>query len=679
MCASDISLGLINPLDGTLAWSIYPDINDLENAVFDLLNKNASNGNYGFCYLKCKQTKDKKDGSQLLLIPQYFTQNTCDGSTCDDAININVIWLDSTSHSHFFRSLPKSVKTLRNTKEKKLAHVFNYDLMQSMKGATLNNTIMFTLGNLKAKTGIGKIFNLFHNGGYYVTWIDDLCWTSMMKESRRSGLGRFFGINKEEKNTSKAWKNLLEKLKLKGVNQIALSTANCEILKSNGLLTPFQNEVAGKPICYNGKYHADYILSYLESLQKQLTTCKRPFFNYLDFNVGHDFSGLRIQTLDERLAKFINFLNNQSNTFTFMFGDHGLRYGKFLETAEGKVEMGHPVCFIHASKNLEEKLGKDKMESLRLNQDRLIDIVDLRQTLFTFSPDDDNSIFEIDKQYDTHPNGLFHPIDPKRSCSSLGIRLEGSKCICSSEGRTSHIMSNDTRVKVLADFALGEINNILQDQFVSANKESGSGFGSCERLVGKWIDNVMESYNHNIMVIEMNLHLPGKLPTPEKDEIFFVSVQVTSNSQDGPSLVLAHYERTSIYGVYDECCDEGVEGRLCICSPSNRSTTTRQWHLQPPVVFGTITTVVSLNQHVFIYERRSPYGVILEASCDQPNGAYEIVLLILNTLNIVSSATSHQQTTIIKYQRIFFLNAFYQLDPLQKWSLEYDVQFRQIF
>ncbi|XP_072020714.1 uncharacterized protein [Amphiura filiformis] len=55
MCASDISLGLINPLDGTLVWSIYPDINDLENAILDLLNKNASNGNYGFCYLKCKQ------------------------------------------------------------------------------------------------------------------------------------------------------------------------------------------------------------------------------------------------------------------------------------------------------------------------------------------------------------------------------------------------------------------------------------------------------------------------------------------------------------------------------------------------------------------------------------------------------------------------------------------------
>ncbi|XP_072044599.1 uncharacterized protein [Amphiura filiformis] len=347
---------------------------------------------------------------------------------------------------------------------------------------------------------------------------------------------------------------------------------------------------------------------------------------------------------------------------------------------EAKVEMAHPVCFIHASKDLEEKLGKDKMDSLRLNQDRLIDIVDLRQTLLTLSPVAGNSSYNIDKKYDTHPNGLFHPIDPRRSCGSLGIGLQGQKCICAdAEGHVTHRISNDTRVKLLADFALGEINNILQEQFVSANKESGSGFGSCERLIGKWIDNVEESYYQNITVTEMDLHLPAKSGASAAEDTFSVVVQVTSNSQDVPSLELVHYERTSVCAVYDECRDEGVEGRLCICSSSNRTTPTMQWHLQPPIVFGTATTVVSLNEHLFIYERRSPYGIILEASCNQPNGAFQIALRTVNTLNIVSSATLHQLTIIIKYQRMYFLNAFYQLDPFQKWSLGYDVQFRQIF
>ncbi|XP_072020703.1 uncharacterized protein [Amphiura filiformis] len=678
MCESPISLGAINPQDGTLKWSIFTDINDLENSILDFLNKNSSNGNYGFCYLKCT-LKDKKLGNQLLLIPQHFTQNTCKDKTCCDAITINVIWLDSTSHSHFFRSLPKSVTALRNAKENKLAHVFNYNLMQTMAGRTFANTMMFTLGNHRARTGIGKLFKLFQNGGYHVTWIDDLCWSERIQAKRVVGMPRFLGIKKEESTVSKSWKTLHKVLKSKGVDQIGLSAANCEIWKSNGLEHPFGEDP--KPICYNGKYQVDYMLSYMESLQNQLSngTCKGPFLNYLELNVCHEPSGRRCQTLDESLAKFINFLNKQSNTFTFIFGDHGLAYGPFLKTtAEAKVELAHPVSFIHVSNDLEEKLGKYKMESLRLNQDRLIDIVDLRQTLLTFSPDNDKSIFRLDKKYDTHPNGLFHPIDPKRSCRTLGIDLESKKCICE-EGRRSHKMSNETRVKVLADFALGQINNIIQDQFVAANEESPSGFGSCERLVGTWVGNVVESYHQDTTVIEMDLHLPAKPHAPEADDVFSAVVEVTSNSQDGPSLHLVHYERTSVYVVYEQCRDKGVEAKLCICSPSNRSTPIRQWHIEPPVVFGTVTKVISLNEHVFIYERRSLYGIILEVSCEQPNGVFEIALVIVNSLNVVSSTTLHQQTITIKYQRIYFLSAFYQLDPSNKWTLEYDVQFRQIF
>ncbi|XP_072016637.1 uncharacterized protein [Amphiura filiformis] len=678
ICKSPISLGVINPQEGTLSWSIFPDINDLENTILAFLNKNSSNGNYGFCFLNCT-LQNNTLGSQLLLIPQYFTQNTCTDETGCDAININVIWLDSTSHSHFFRSLPKSVNALRNAKENKLAHVFNYNLMQAMAGRTFANTMMFTLGNHRAREGIGKLFKLFQNGGYHVTWIDDLCWTERMDAKRFVGMPRFVGIKKEENTTSRSWKTLHKVLKLKGVDQIGLSAANCEILNSSGLEHPFENPYR-KGICYNGKYQTDYMLAYMASLQNQITnvTRERPFFNYLELNIGHEPSGRRIQTLDESFAKFINFLNKQSNTFTFIFGDHGLGYGQYLKkTAEAKIELAHPVCFIHVSNDLEEKLGKDKMDSLRSNQNRLIDIVDLRQTLLTIAPGDDKSFFHIDKQYDTHPNGLFHPIDPKRSCSTLGIDLESEKCICE-EGRKSHIMSNDTRVKVLADFALGQINNIIQEQFVAANKESTYGFGRCERLVGKWIANAVESHHENTTVIEMDLHLPAKSHAPEPDDVFSVVVEVTSNSQDGPSLELVHYERSSVYAVYDKCRDEGVDAKLCICSLPNKSTPTRQWHLQPEAVFGAVTTIVTLNKHVFIYERRSPSGVILEASCDQPNGAFEIALFIVNTLNVVSSDTSHQHTIIIKYKRIVFLNAFYQLDPLQKWSLEYDVQCKQI-
>ncbi|XP_072019755.1 uncharacterized protein [Amphiura filiformis] len=396
ICETPISLGVMK--EGNLSWSIFPDINDLQNTILDFLTKNSSTGNYGFCYLNCT-LKDKKLGSQLLLIPQYFTQNTCKDKACFDAININVIWMDSTSHSHFFRSLPKSVTALRNAKENKLAHVFNYDLMQSMYGRTYANTMMFTLGPpgdpwTGIGPGIGKLFKLFQNGGYHVTWIDDLCWITMMQAGRKTGMSRFIGIDKADKSVSKSWKTLLKTLKSKGIDQIGSSAANCEILKNSDRLDPFHDE-PNQAICYNGKYQGDYMLSYMASLQNQFTnvTRKRPFFNYLEFNTAHEPTGCRLQTLDESFAKFIDFLNKQSNTFTFIFGDHGLGYGNTV-----KDELQHPACFIHASNDLDEKLGKEKMDSLSLNQERLIDIVDLRQTLLTLAPGDDKSIYKIDKK-----------------------------------------------------------------------------------------------------------------------------------------------------------------------------------------------------------------------------------------------------------------------------------------
>ncbi len=102
------------------------------------------------------------------------------------------------------------------------------------------------------------------------------------------------------------------------------------------------------------------------------------------------------------------------------------------------------------------------------------------------------NLFGRKRNYDSHPNGLFHPINPKRSCWDMGIGVVFGKCICD-DGRVSRKISNDSKAKVLADFALGEINNIIQEQYVTVNKDSLSGFGSCERLVGKRIDKVGES------------------------------------------------------------------------------------------------------------------------------------------------------------------------------------------
>ncbi len=381
--------------------------------------------------------------------------------------------------------MPKSVEAFRAIRKSQLAHVFNYDLMQSMAGGTFRNAMALTRGNQT----FGDFFSSFHDNGYHVTYMDDLCWTYMFHD-RVIGIPRLFGMQHPDtykKNMTKAWGDLNKLLFEKGVDQMGATLANC-----NSITGPYDLfKTYGKHArCYNGKFHTDYLFEYMEVLQTQLHSAKRPYFNYLDLNICHEPSGLRCQSLDTALASFIMHTSKQPNTITIMFGDHGVKYGQIPAcTPEGYFEAGNPVCFILASKDL--NLPKDQLQALSLNQNRLIDIIDIRQTVNTLSGVKDGRYSRIEEGYDNHPNGLLHPINPKRTCKTLGIKLE-SKCICGGTNSISKT-SNGTRVALLAEYALGELNNIIQEQFISLNRNHFSGFGSCQRLVGKRIDNVYEN------------------------------------------------------------------------------------------------------------------------------------------------------------------------------------------
>ncbi len=469
----------------------------LETAITNLLAKNESNGNYGFCFLSC-QTRKKTTAKQLLLIPKNITKNSCNGNgTCDDHVNINILWLDSTAHSHFFRSMPRTVQTLRKIREAKSAHVFSYNLMQSMAGGTYVNTVALTAGKIMARNylldrhvSIGDLLSRYRQAGYHVSWIDDLCWTCCIKNCT-CGIPNFMGLWMDKKDTSytKAWEDLQITLPKKGIHDIDISLANCEIYNASNIAEPFRSENA---ICYNGLYQTDYIMSSLELLQTQLNAANRPHINYLDLNLGHESSGRRIQTLDGGLAKFMTFLSKQNNTITFMFGDHGNKYGTYVRmSTEAKLEMAHTLLSVIASENIKTKLGEEKLHALAVNQDRMVNMFDLRHALLDLLPNYDERNFSKYDKLDTLAGGLFTEVSPKRSCKSMGIAPEAGKCIC--QIGEQQLLSNSTNVILLASFALGEINNKIQNQYLETNPSSISGFGACHRHIGIRINNAQVS------------------------------------------------------------------------------------------------------------------------------------------------------------------------------------------
>ncbi|XP_072042660.1 uncharacterized protein [Amphiura filiformis] len=521
---------------------------------------------------------------------------------------------------------------------------------------------------------------MFQRKGHYTTWIDDLCWTWSMNGCP-CGIPKFLGMpTNKKKNFAGAWELLQEKLSEKGVDDIGISLANCEIMKANKITNPLKGHYEHTAICYNGQYQPDYILSYLEMLQTQLSLAGRPFFTFLDLNTGHEATGRRIQTLDASFAKLITSLSRQKNTFTLIFGDHGNSYGTFLKTTkESKIEISHTVLFALVSNDLKDKLGVDKMRALDVNQDRLVNILDLRHTLLTLVPDINNNSLVVDKKFDTHPNGLFFPIDPKRSCKSMGITPTSGKCICD-EGRVNYGLQNDTKVVIMAEFAIGQINNEIQKEFMATKWGNTIGFGSCQRLAGKWIAEVQEKVIKTVTVTEMNIHIPPGTNAPQSSDVFSVVIHESPHSSNRTLMKLMHYRRISTFAVYDKCKDPDVDGTRCVCSLSEKTDeakVTKHWHQIPHTVFDHPTTVVSLNDCLFIYERRTHFGLVIETSCDCRYKHYQVEVVIVDQVNVVFS-TLPPIVTDIRSGMMSFVAAFHQHDPMQSWILDYDVKYKEL-
>ena len=127
-------------------------------------------------------------------------------------LNINIVWLDSLSRRHFFRSLPKTVETMNkiNRDKDSKAEILDYELMQSVHGHTHESLIAFSEGKVLPKSMSQKerdnvpvklqnLFKFMHDSGYRVLHQEDMC--------HKGG----WGLNSEF-DGSKDWQKLMKNL-----------------------------------------------------------------------------------------------------------------------------------------------------------------------------------------------------------------------------------------------------------------------------------------------------------------------------------------------------------------------------------------------------------------------------------------------------------------------------------
>ena len=113
--SSPVFLGCADPRFGIVHnendWRQFHSVGELEQELPEIVSRTSING-FNFCLLKCKERS--KSVKQALLFPPIFRRATTKTDHVKRKININIVLEDSVSRSHFYRSMPRSVQSLRD-------------------------------------------------------------------------------------------------------------------------------------------------------------------------------------------------------------------------------------------------------------------------------------------------------------------------------------------------------------------------------------------------------------------------------------------------------------------------------------------------------------------------------------------------------------------------------------
>ncbi|XP_017062118.1 uncharacterized protein LOC108102026 [Drosophila ficusphila] len=204
----------------------------------------------------------------------------------------------------------------------------------------------------------------------------------------------------------------------------------------------------------------DFIYRLLPHMQAR--SRDRGFFAFFWQTMGvHDYFQYGEQT-DLQYYLILRALHRRKileRTLVLILSDHGLRFGRYVNTFQGMRETSLPTMVAIYPRWLEEKFPL-AVANLRTNSHRLMTTYDLHETLKDVANLENLSDESIRNRTlrlrNDHNVSLFLPIPEKRSCFSARIPLHYCQC----DGFVK-IPWNALRIQRIAKFAVATINKLL--------------------------------------------------------------------------------------------------------------------------------------------------------------------------------------------------------------------------
>ena len=285
-------------------------------------------------------------------------------------------------------------------------------------------------------------------------------------------------------------------------------------------------------------------------------------------NVAHDHRSIRTQTLDVDLERYVADMAQEENTLTIILSDHGNTYTRYTsDVLEGRFEMFHPSLFVIVPDKVASRLGKNAMSALAANQRRLVTMIELHRSLIALAQPLLGGVKQV---------GLFTPMSLNRTCDDLELRTP-NLCVCEGWDVSA---DNDTSRMPIAEFAIGQLNNRMQEQYqeepsLKENTKPGTIGRFCQRLLPLWFENVRErnSKTDGSLIISMDIRVAAGDVVPQREDIFHVEVWTKEIiGVKSLQMKLLSYDRLTLFGKYAACADHNVELKLCVCSQNATKT-----------------------------------------------------------------------------------------------------------